>query len=55
MKVRDNVELVHALGETQAVVVGHDWGAPIAWNSALLAARRVPGRRRSVGALGASG
>ena len=36
MKVRDNVELVHALGETQAVVVGHDWGAPIAWNSALL-------------------
>jgi pimeloyl-ACP methyl ester carboxylesterase len=35
-KVRDNVELVHALGETQAVVVGHDWGAPIAWNSALL-------------------
>ena len=28
--------LVEALGETQAVVVGHDWGAPIAWNSALL-------------------
>ncbi|MGE3587168.1 MAG: alpha/beta fold hydrolase [Ilumatobacteraceae bacterium] len=36
MHVRDNVELVHALGESQAVVVGHDWGAPIAWNSALL-------------------
>jgi pimeloyl-ACP methyl ester carboxylesterase len=36
MQVRDNAELVHALGETQAVVVGHDWGAPIAWNSALL-------------------
>ena len=36
MKVRDNVELVHALRETSAVVVGHDWGAPIAWNSALL-------------------
>ena len=35
-KVADNVELVHALGETQAVVVGHDWGAPIAWTSALL-------------------
>jgi pimeloyl-ACP methyl ester carboxylesterase len=34
--VRDNVELVKALGETQAVIVGHDWGAPIAWNSALL-------------------
>ena len=34
--VADNVALVRALGETQAVVVGHDWGAPIAWNSALL-------------------
>ena len=35
-KVADNVALVHALGEERAVVVGHDWGAPIAWNSALL-------------------
>lgn len=34
--VADNVELVRALGEHTAVVVGHDWGAPIAWNSALL-------------------
>ena len=34
--VADNVGLVDALGEEQAVVVGHDWGAPIAWNSALL-------------------
>lgn len=34
--VADNVDLVHALGEESAVVVGHDWGAPIAWNSALL-------------------
>ena len=34
--VADNVGLVGALGEEQAVVVGHDWGAPIAWNSALL-------------------
>src|SRR5205085_4045925 len=33
--VADNLSLVRALGETQAVVVGHDWGAPIAWNSAL--------------------
>jgi pimeloyl-ACP methyl ester carboxylesterase len=32
----DLVELVHALGETQAVLVGHDWGAPAAWNAALL-------------------
>ena len=34
--VADNVALVEALGADQAVVVGHDWGAPIAWNSALL-------------------
>ena len=34
--VADNVELVAALGADQAVVVGHDWGAPIAWTSALL-------------------
>ncbi|MFN0026469.1 MAG: alpha/beta fold hydrolase [Acidimicrobiales bacterium] len=34
--VADNVELVAALGHDQAVIVGHDWGAPIAWNSALL-------------------
>ncbi len=35
-KVADNVALVAALGEDQAVIVGHDWGAPIAWNSALV-------------------
>jgi pimeloyl-ACP methyl ester carboxylesterase len=35
-KVADNVGLVQALGETSAVVVGHDWGAPIAWTSAWL-------------------
>jgi len=34
--VADMVELVRALGETQAAIVGHDWGAPVAWNSALL-------------------
>lgn len=34
--VGDMVELVQALGEQQAVVVGHDWGAPVAWNCALL-------------------
>lgn len=32
----DMVGLVRALGEEQAVIVGHDWGSPIAWNSALL-------------------
>jgi pimeloyl-ACP methyl ester carboxylesterase len=34
--VEDNVAVVHALGEESAVIVGHDWGATIAANSALL-------------------
>jgi pimeloyl-ACP methyl ester carboxylesterase len=34
--VGDMVGLVAALGESRAVIVGHDWGAPVAWNSALL-------------------
>lgn len=34
--VGDLVALVRALGETQCVVVGHDWGAPVAWHCALL-------------------
>jgi pimeloyl-ACP methyl ester carboxylesterase len=33
--VGDVVALVAALGETQAVVVGHDWGAPVAWHAAM--------------------
>ena len=33
--VGDVVGLVAALGETRAVVVGHDWGAPVAWSTAL--------------------
>jgi pimeloyl-ACP methyl ester carboxylesterase len=32
----DIVGLVHALGEDRAIIVGHDWGAPVAWHSALL-------------------
>ncbi|HEY6890969.1 MAG TPA: alpha/beta hydrolase [Solirubrobacter sp.] len=35
--VSDNVGVVDALGERSAVIVGHDWGSPIAANSALLA------------------
>ncbi len=34
--VGDVAQLVGALGEKQAVIVGHDWGAPVAWNAALL-------------------
>lgn len=32
----DMVGLVQALGQESAVIVGHDWGSPVAWNSALL-------------------
>jgi pimeloyl-ACP methyl ester carboxylesterase len=34
--VGDVVGLVEALGETKAVIVGHDWGAGVAWHAALL-------------------
>src|SRR5256886_5179188 len=33
--VGDIVALVTALGESQAVVIGHDWGAPVAWHCAM--------------------
>ena len=33
--VGDMVALVAALGEKQAVIVGHDWGAPVAWGAAM--------------------
>ena len=36
--VGDMTELVRTLGESEAVIVGHDWGAPVAWNK-LSAAR----------------
>lgn len=36
LKVADVVGVVKALGGGPATIVGHDWGAPIAWNSALL-------------------
>jgi len=34
--VGDVVGLIHELGEQEAIVVGHDWGAPVAWHTALL-------------------
>ncbi|GLW72730.1 epoxide hydrolase [Kitasatospora phosalacinea] len=45
--VADNLAVVHALGEQEAVVVGHDWGSTIAATSALL----HPGVFRAVGLL----
>ena len=40
--VGDIVGLLDALGEQTATIVGHDWGAPVAWNSALLRPDRFP-------------
>jgi pimeloyl-ACP methyl ester carboxylesterase len=34
--VGDMVGLLDALGAPSAVIVGHDWGAPVAWHAALL-------------------
>ncbi len=34
--VGDIVGLIQSLGEKSAVVVGHDWGAPVAYNTAIL-------------------
>jgi len=34
--VGDMVGVVRAMGESQAVIAGHDWGAPVAWHAALL-------------------
>ena len=41
--VGDVIGLLDALGEPRAVVVGHDWGGPVAWNTALLRPDRVGG------------
>jgi pimeloyl-ACP methyl ester carboxylesterase len=46
--VGDLVGLLDALGAGQAVVVGNDWGATVAWHAALLR----PDRFRAMAALG---
>ena len=33
--VGDMVALVAALGEKRATIIGHDWGAPVAWHAAM--------------------
>jgi pimeloyl-ACP methyl ester carboxylesterase len=33
MLVRDLVGLITALGERQAILIGHDWGAPVVWTA----------------------
>src|SRR5208337_3938323 len=61
--IGDMVGLLDALGADQAVIAGHDWGAPVAWHAALLRPDRFrgviglstpfnpPGRRRPTSAL----
>ena len=41
--VGDAIGLIDALGEEQAVVAGHDWGAPVAWAAAQFRPDRVRG------------
>jgi pimeloyl-ACP methyl ester carboxylesterase len=41
--VGDVVGLIDALGAAKAIVVGHDWGAPVAWHTALLRPDKVAG------------
>jgi len=41
--VGDVIAVIDHLDAADAVVVGHDWGAPIAWNTALLRPDRVRG------------
>jgi pimeloyl-ACP methyl ester carboxylesterase len=41
--VGDMVGVLDALGVEQAVIAGHDWGAPIAWHAALLRPDRFRG------------
>ncbi len=43
----DVVGLIKALGEEQAILIGHDWGAPIVWTTAL----RYPDCIRAVAGL----
>ena len=43
----DLIGLLDALGEPQAVFIGHDWGAPVVWHAAL----RYPDRVKAVAGL----
>jgi len=41
--VGDVIGLLDAIDAQEAVVVGHDWGAPVAWNAALMRPDRIRG------------
>ncbi len=38
---KDVVDLIAACGKDEAILIGHDWGAPICWNTAALHPGRV--------------
>ena len=39
--MKDVVGLIDTLGEEKAILIGHDWGAPICWNTAALHPARI--------------
>ena len=39
--IGDIMGLLDALEEEQAAIIGHDWGAPVAWNTAILRPDRI--------------
>tara|TARA_A100001011_G_scaffold373159_1_gene432283 strand:+ start:142 stop:1143 length:1002 start_codon:yes stop_codon:yes gene_type:complete len=41
--VNDIVEIMDSFGTEKSVLIGHDWGAPIVWNTAALYPSRVLG------------
>ncbi|MEJ3652777.1 alpha/beta hydrolase [Actinomycetes bacterium KLBMP 9759] len=41
--VGDAIGVLDAVGADRALVVGHDWGAPVAWHTAMLRPDRVRG------------
>jgi pimeloyl-ACP methyl ester carboxylesterase len=43
--VGDMIALVDALGAKRALIVGHDWGAPVAWHAALMRPDLPPSSR----------
>jgi len=45
--VGDMVGILDALKAPTAVIVGHDWGANVAWQAALMRPDRFRGRDRS--------
>ena len=44
--VGDVLGVIDAYGEDKAIVIGHDWGAPVAWTFAWLHPERCAGRGR---------